>query len=80
MDTNINIVGKNIRFFRKFQNWTISQLALKTGTTDLFFVTIEKKLYLPFTNCSINPAGKVRPHLRTTLLRLHESKRERTFY
>jgi Zn-dependent peptidase ImmA (M78 family)/DNA-binding XRE family transcriptional regulator len=47
MDTNLNFVGKNIRFFRRSRNWTISELATKAGIQEPPLGRIERGLNLP---------------------------------
>jgi transcriptional regulator with XRE-family HTH domain/Zn-dependent peptidase ImmA (M78 family) len=47
METDLNFVGKNIRFFRRSRNWTISQLASKAGIQEPPLGRIERGLNLP---------------------------------
>ena len=47
METDLNLVGKNIRFFRRSRNWTLAQLASKTGIQEPPLGRIERGLNLP---------------------------------
>ena len=47
METDLNFVGKNIRFFRRSRNWTIARLASKAGIQEPPLGRIERGVNLP---------------------------------
>ncbi|MCK5542681.1 MAG: ImmA/IrrE family metallo-endopeptidase [Desulfobacterales bacterium] len=50
METDLNFVGKNIRFFRRSRNWTLQQLASKIGIQEGPLGRIERGINLPSAN------------------------------
>lgn len=47
METDLNFMGKNIRFFRRSRNWTLAQLSSKIGIREGPLGRIERGLNLP---------------------------------
>lgn len=47
MDSNLNFIGKNIRFFRRSRNWTLARLSAKIGIQEGPLGRIERGLNLP---------------------------------
>ena len=47
MKTNLEFIGKNIRYLRRERGWTLSTLAVKTGMSEVPLGRIERSVNAP---------------------------------